>query len=84
MKRLVGKNLKDEDFYLPDVMLAYEARFVQQALEEERGSVTKAAKRLGLSHQRFIYILEARHRELLKKRKPPIKHRRSIIRKERN
>jgi tetratricopeptide (TPR) repeat protein len=84
MKRLAGKNLKDEDFYLPDVMLAYEARFVQQALEEERGSVTKAAKRLGLSHQRFIYILEARHRELLKKRKPPIKHRRSIIRKEKN
>ena len=84
MKRLVGKNLKDEDFYLPDVMLAYEARFVQQALEEERGSVTKAAKRLGLSHQRFIYILEARHRELLKKRKPAVKHRRSIIRKERN
>jgi tetratricopeptide (TPR) repeat protein len=84
MKRLVGKNLKDEDFYLPDVMLAYEARFVQQALEEERGSVTKAAKRLGLSHQRFIYILEARHRELLKKRKPAVKHRRSIIRKSSN
>jgi tetratricopeptide (TPR) repeat protein len=84
MKRLVGKNLKDEGFYLPDVLLDYEARFVQQALEEERGSVTNAAKRLGLSHQRFIYILEARHRELLKKRKPPIKHRRSIIRKEKN
>lgn len=84
MKRLVGKNLKDEGFYLPDVLLDYEARFVQQALEEERGSVTKAAKRLGLSHQRFIYILEARHRELLKKRKPAIKHRRSIIRKEKN
>lgn len=84
MKRLLGKNLKDEDFYLPDVMLAYEARFVQQALEEERGSVTKAAKRLGLSHQRFIYILEARHKELLKKRTPAIKHRRGIIRKDRN
>jgi tetratricopeptide (TPR) repeat protein len=82
MKRLVGKNLKDGDFYLPDVLLDYEARFVQQALEEERGSVTKAAKRLGLSHQRFIYILEARHRELLKKRKPAVKHRRSIIRKD--
>jgi tetratricopeptide (TPR) repeat protein len=84
MKRLVGKNLKDEGFYLPDVLLDYEARFVQQALEEERGSVTRAAKRLGLTHQRFIYILEARHRELLKKRKPPIKHRRSVIRKERS
>jgi tetratricopeptide (TPR) repeat protein len=84
MKRLVGKSLKDEDFHLPDVMLDYEARFVQQALEEERGSVTKAAKRLGLSHQRFIYILEARHRELLKKRKPAVKHRRSIIRKEKS
>lgn len=84
MKKLVGKNLKDEEFYLPDVMLAYESGFVQQALEEESGSVTKAARRLGLSHQRFIYILEARHRELLKKRTPPVKHRRSIIRKERD
>ena len=81
MKKLFGKSL-DKDFYLPDVILAYEERFVEQALEEENGSVTRAARKLGLTHQRFIYILEARHRELLKKRTPPIAHRRSIIKKD--
>jgi tetratricopeptide (TPR) repeat protein len=84
MKRLFGRTLDDKDFYLPDILLAYEERFVEQALEEEKGSVTRAARKLGLTHQRFIYILEARHRKLLKKRTPPISHRRSIIRKEKS
>jgi tetratricopeptide (TPR) repeat protein len=79
-KKLFGKNLNDADFFLPDAMLRYEARFVEQALEEERGVVTRAAKRLGLSHQRFLYILEARHGKLRGKRKPGVK-RKSIIRK---
>jgi tetratricopeptide (TPR) repeat protein len=82
MRRLYGKNLSDEDFFLPDVVLAYEARFIEQALEEERGSVTRAAKKLGLTHQRFIYVLESRHRKLLKKRTPAVTHKRSIIRKD--
>lgn len=83
-RKLFGKDLNDEGFYLPDVMLAYEERFVEQALEEEKGSVTRAARKLGLTHQRFIYILEARHRKLLSKRSPAIPHRRSIIRKGKN
>jgi hypothetical protein len=84
MKRLFGKNLHDKGFYLPDVLLAYEARFIEQALDEERGSVTKAAQRLGLTHQRFIYVLESRHRELREKRTPPLSRisRKSIIRKD--
>lgn len=80
-KKSFGKNLNDADFFLPDAMLRYEARFVEQALEEERGIVTRAAKRLGLSHQRFLYILEARHGKLRGKRKPGVK-RKSIIRKD--
>jgi tetratricopeptide (TPR) repeat protein len=80
-KKLFGKNLSDADFFLPDALLAYEARFVEQALEEERGIVTRAAKRLGLSHQRFLYILEARHGKLRGKRKPGVK-RKSLIRKD--
>ncbi len=80
MKKLLGKNLHDEGFYLPDVVLAFEARFVEQALEEERGSVTRAAKRLGLTHQRFIYVLDSRHRKLRNKRTPPQSHK-SVIRK---
>jgi DNA-binding NtrC family response regulator len=81
MKRLLGKNLHDKGFYLPDVLLAYEARFIEQALEEERGSITRAANRLGLTHQRLIYVLESRHRELRQKRTPPVS-RKSIIRKD--
>jgi tetratricopeptide (TPR) repeat protein len=80
-KKLFGKNLNDADFFLPEAVLNYEARFVEQALEEERGIVTRAAKRLGLSHQRFLYILEARHGKLRGKRKPGVK-RKSIIRKD--
>jgi tetratricopeptide (TPR) repeat protein len=80
-KKLYGKNLNDADFFLPEAMLRYEARFVEQALEEERGVVTRAAKRLGLSHQRFLYILEARHGKLRNKRKPGVR-RKSIIRKD--
>ena len=81
MKRLLGKNLHDEGFYLPDVILAYEARFIEQALEEERGSITRAAARLGLTHQRLIYVLESRHRQLREKRTPPVS-RKGIIRKD--
>jgi tetratricopeptide (TPR) repeat protein len=77
MKRLFGKDLSDAGFYLPDVISQYEARFIEQALNEERGMVTRAAHRLGLSHQRLLYILESRHRKLRGKRKSEVK--RSII-----
>jgi DNA-binding NtrC family response regulator len=81
MKRLLGKSLHDKGFYLPDVLQAYEARFIEQALEEERGSITRAANRLGLTHQRLIYVLESRHRQLREKRTPPV-NRKTIIRKD--
>ncbi len=79
VRKLFGPEL-DEKFYLPEVVLSYEARFIEQALEEEKGVVTRAAHRLGLTHQRFIYLLETRHRKLHNKRTPEIK-RKSIIRK---
>jgi tetratricopeptide (TPR) repeat protein len=82
MNKLFGRSLDDRDFYLPDALQAYEARFVEQALEKEKGSVTRAAKSLGLTHQRFIYVLEARHSNLLEKRTPSINRKRSIIRKD--
>lgn len=71
----------DTGFSLPKVLRAYEARFIEGALEAEEGSVTRAAKRLGLSHQSLIRILETRHRRLLPKRTPPISRRRSLIKK---
>lgn len=49
----------------------YEGELISQALVTSKGSVTRAAHLLGVSHQRLIYILESRHRELLSVRTPP-------------
>jgi tetratricopeptide (TPR) repeat protein len=40
VRKLFGPQLDESDFYLPDVVRAYEARFIEQALIEEQGSVT--------------------------------------------
>ncbi len=60
----------------------YEGELISQALVTSKGSVTRAAVLLGMTHQRLIYILESRHRELLSVRTPAKrrpKHRKSII-----
>jgi tetratricopeptide (TPR) repeat protein len=80
IRRLHGPEL-DEYFTLPETVLNYEARFIEQALKEERGSVTRAARRLGIMHQRLSAILKTRHKTLLSKRKPEISRRKGIIRK---
>jgi tetratricopeptide (TPR) repeat protein len=49
----------------------YERELISQALVTSKGSVTRAAALLGITHQRLIYILESRHRELLSVRTPP-------------
>jgi hypothetical protein len=72
MKRLLGRNLHDAGFYLPNVLQAYEARFIGQALEEGKGSITRATKRLGLIHQGLSYVLDSRHRQIRQKRTPPL------------
>jgi len=77
-RKLYGPDL-DEYFTLPETVLKYEARFIEQALEEERGSVTRAARRLGISHQTLGAIIKTRHRNLRGKRSPEINRRRSII-----
>lgn len=79
IERLSGSKLSDKDFYLPDVVRAYEAKFIEQALELERGSVSRAAKRLGIKHQSLSHIISNRHKPLLKKRTPLIPRRRGII-----
>jgi tetratricopeptide (TPR) repeat protein len=77
-KKLYGPDL-DDYFTLPETILKYEARFIEQALKEERGSVSRAAHRLGLSHQTLSAMLKTRHRNLRSKRSPEIKRKRSII-----
>lgn len=78
MRKLYGPDL-DEYFTLPETVLKYEARFIEQALREEGGSVTQAARRLGLSHQTLGAIIKTRHQNLRGKRSPEIKRRKSII-----
>jgi tetratricopeptide (TPR) repeat protein len=78
VRKLYGSEL-DEYFSLPETVTAYEARFVELALIEESGSITRAAARLGVSHQTLSAMLKTRHKKLQSKRKPEIK--RSVIRK---
>ena len=68
--------LGDENFSLPDVVLAYEGRLIEQALEIEGGKLSRAAKRLGVTRQRLTHILKTRHRSLWHKR-TPVSQRRS-------
>jgi tetratricopeptide (TPR) repeat protein len=81
-RRLYGPEL-DEYFTLPETVLKYEARFIEQALKEEKGRITQAARRLGVSHQTLGAIIKTRHQHLRAKRSPEIKRRRSIIKERR-
>lgn len=78
-RRLYGPEL-DEYFTLPEAVTEYEARFVERALVEEDGSITRAAQRLSVSHQTLSAMLKTRHKKLQSKRKSEIR-RKSIIRK---
>src|SRR2546423_7946933 len=80
VERLSGVKLSDKGFTLPDVVLAYEAKFIREALEAEQGSVARAAKRLGVQHQSLINILKTRHKDLLGLRTPAKTRRRSVFR----
>lgn len=57
----------------------YERELISQALVTSKGSVTRAAILLGVTHQRLIYIIENRHRELLSVRTPAKRRPKSII-----
>ena len=65
---------------LEDQVRLYEATLIKQALEVSEGSVTRAARQLGITHQGLAFILNGRHKHLLESRKPVKKRRRSIIR----
>lgn len=65
---------------LEEQVLDYEGTLIRQALESSDGSVTRAARMLGITHQGLAFILNGRHRDLLAARKPVKRRRRSIIR----
>ncbi len=58
-------------FSLNETLRRHEARFIEMALEDSGGSVTRAASLLGLpGHQTLSFILNSRHQQLLKARTP--------------
>jgi tetratricopeptide (TPR) repeat protein len=61
---------------LSEEMHRYEAQLIHQALARARGSITQAARLLGITHQRLGFILQGRHKELVSARTPK-KHRRT-------
>ena len=65
---------------LEEQVLRYEAELIRRALETSDGSVTRAARLLGVTHQGLAFILNGRQKSLLAARKPAKKRRRSIIR----
>jgi len=67
-------------FSLDAEVLRYEGSLIRKALEDSGGSVTRAARLLGVTHQGLAFILNGRHSDLLSIRTPVKKRRRSIIR----
>ncbi|HEY0380515.1 MAG TPA: sigma 54-interacting transcriptional regulator [Pyrinomonadaceae bacterium] len=60
-------------------VLTYEAKLIRLALENARGSVTSAARLLGVTHQRLSAMLQGRHKNLLPAKKPAQLRKRSLI-----
>jgi tetratricopeptide (TPR) repeat protein len=88
IKRLSGLETRDRNFSFYSAVREYEARLIEQALSEAEGSVTRAAKILGLTHQILGYMLKSRHKELADKRTPakgsPRAHHPAFARSDRN
>lgn len=65
---------------LENEVLRYEGELIQRALEAASGSVTRAARMLGITHQGLAFILNGRHKTLLTVRTPVRRRRKSIFR----
>jgi tetratricopeptide (TPR) repeat protein len=79
MRRLAGSRIHDKDFSFYGEIHELEAKLIEEALEEAGGSVVRAARLLGLSHQTLSTMLTQRHKNLAGKRSPREKRLRSII-----
>jgi tetratricopeptide (TPR) repeat protein len=79
MRRLSDPTIHEKNFSLYGSLQDLEAKLIGQALDAAGGSVTKAARILGLSHQTLNSMLKGRHERLLDKRTPVKKRLRSII-----
>jgi CheY-like chemotaxis protein len=79
VRRLADVKRLGKGFSLPDTVKAVEAQFIARALSDAGGSVTSAARLLGISYQSLAYIVEKRHQDLLPARTPAAPRRKSII-----
>ena len=62
--------LLTESGTLREELLKHEGVVIKRALAHANGSLTKAAMLLGIRYQSLAYIIESRHRDLLKERTP--------------
>ena len=74
------RSIPMEGFSLEDEVLKYEGNLIRSALQQTGGSVTRAARLLGVTHQGLAFILNGRHSDLLAIRTPVKRRRKSIIR----
>jgi tetratricopeptide (TPR) repeat protein len=58
---------------------SYEGDLIKQALILSKGRVTYAARMLGISHQRLIYIVEKRHQDLISLRRPAQRRPKTLV-----
>jgi CheY-like chemotaxis protein len=69
------------NFSLAKRVRAYEARYIRRALIEAGGSISRAARLLGIKHHASLAaLLRGRHKSLTHLRTPAGKRRRSIVR----
>jgi DNA-binding NtrC family response regulator len=67
-----------EGFSLKQHVRQSERSVIERALRDARGSVTIAARLLGMSHQSLIYLINTRHKNLLNARSAVRRRRRQI------
>jgi transcriptional regulator with GAF, ATPase, and Fis domain len=67
------------DFVLDEEVLRYEGSLITLAFEAARGSVTRAARLLGVPHQRLSAMLQQRHKYLQPANKSAGRRKRTII-----
>jgi tetratricopeptide (TPR) repeat protein len=79
MRRLSDPAIHEKNFTLYGAVQELEAKLIGQALDEAGGSITKAARILGLPHQTLSTMLKTRHKALAGNRKPPQRRLKSII-----
>jgi len=64
---------------LSEEIQSYEHELIKRALENAQGSVTHAARSLGVSYQALGYMLETRHKALLTERTPRRRRFRTVL-----